>query len=121
MRIIATTAVFFLVGVNAIFENEAQDLVSTPKPLNIPYNSTLGCGACIRSGNVFCLNSYYDYYDPSHIADDVCCDSAGCVLNAIEKNPYMKCGTTNSSFNPAPNSLFYNDTAVMLNNLCQKR
>jgi hypothetical protein len=81
MRIIATTAVFFLVGVNAIFENEAQDLASTPKPLKLDYNSTLGCGACVRAGYTFCLDSYYDYWSSSRTGD-ICCDSAECILAA---------------------------------------
>jgi hypothetical protein len=57
MRIIATTAVFLLAGVNAIFENEAQALPSTPKYLSLNYNSSLGCGGCIRAGYYFCWDS----------------------------------------------------------------
>ena len=57
MRLLATSAVLLLAGVNAIFEKQAQTLEY--KKLDVPYNNTLGCGGCIRGGYTYCIDSSY--------------------------------------------------------------
>jgi hypothetical protein len=94
MRNIAIFAVFFIVSVNAIFEKQASTLEY--KSLNLPFSANLGCGGCIRGGYTYCIdNSIVSFGKPD---SDVCCDSAECLLKAIENNPKLICGTTDPDF-----------------------
>lgn len=46
--------------------------------LDIAYNDTLACGACVRAGYFYCI----DKSDPERgrPRKDICCDSYDCVL-----------------------------------------
>lgn len=78
---------------------------------NIQYSSNLGCGACIRSGNVFCQT---DKTVTKHNA--TCCASGDkdCALEAVSYS--MSCGTTNPSYQQS--SSYYENDFSMLADYC---
>lgn len=95
MRFIATTsAILLLTSTNALsfLDNGVQTLAYSANS-NIQFSKTLPCGACVRSGNAFCMT-------PSSFAankqNSTCCQSsdAACALDAVANN--MACGTTNT-------------------------
>lgn len=48
--------------------------------LDIPYDANLACGACIRSGNSYCVNKKDDK-SVGRGAGDVCCNDDKCVMD----------------------------------------
>ena len=59
MRFIATaSAILFLASTNAMsfLDNGVQSLAYSSNK-NIMYSTSLPCGACVRSGNAYCMTS----------------------------------------------------------------
>jgi len=81
-----------------------KTLASTFPTLDIEYSPSLECGACIRSGNIFCQNS-----PQTKKRDSTCCsvsNATACVLDALV-NKKLDCATTNRDYTNA--TFFYND------------
>lgn len=78
---------------------------------SITYNQALSCGACVRSGNIFCKSTG----DLRQNYTQKCCDTEHCALIAIGNN--MTCATTNKDFVNASASYFA-DPFTMLGQFC---
>jgi hypothetical protein len=82
MRTLLTIATVLFIGVNAIFEeNDYLKMLEGEDNLNIPYDINLACGACVRAGFTYCIDRKSSGYGKPK--NDVCCDSAECVLKQI--------------------------------------
>ena len=78
---------------------------------NIQYSSDLGCGACIRSGNVFCqMEKNVSMWSAT------CCEAGDkdCALEAVALG--MNCGTTDTKYETS--SSYYGNEFTMLSNYC---
>ena len=78
---------------------------------SITYNKDLNCGACVRSGNIFCKTSG-DLRQPYN---QTCCSTDRCALIAIEYN--MTCATTSKDFINATANYFA-DPFTLLGQFC---
>ena len=113
----SVTAVLF-VNVNAFLEHAPQGLNLAEDFLTIAYSRNLSCGACVRSGNTYCMDNK-DSQSVGRGSKDICCDSADCVLQAQTNYTNLDCATTNTNFSVAP--FFYQDRYAMLQKFCVRR
>jgi hypothetical protein len=108
----ATAAATLVVTAQAIFGPEPMTLASDK--LDIPYNNTLACGACVRAGYFYCIDK--SDRERGRPRNDTCCDSYECVLFEMAYNNKY-CATQNFT-DP---EYAYKDRTVMLQKFCGKR
>lgn len=82
--------------------------------INIDYNETLACGACIRGGWYYCQDKHDE--KRRRAQNDFCCPDLLCVLEFMTKKDRI-CGTSDPN-NP---SYVYSDRYVMLQKFCKRR
>lgn len=83
--------------------------------LDLPYDSLLACGACIRSGYSYCMGKGDDK-TKGRGANDVCCNDYNCLANQMFVLG-AKCGTLDS----IDTKETYKDRTVLLQKFCKKR
>lgn len=86
--------------------------------ITIPYNETLGCGACVRAGFTYCIDKT-DGKSVGRGPKDVCCDTAECILKAESTLKNIDCGHNNPNFNSS--DYYFADQFVLLQKFCARR
>ena len=102
--VLATASANFLDGFQGI-----KTLTSDLPALPVDYNSSLPCGSCVRSGNIFCQSM-----PGSKKVGSTCCsfnNATECALDVI-KNRDFDCATTDTRFTNS--SSFFSDGFVEL-------
>jgi hypothetical protein len=91
--------------------------------LNIPFNSTLACGACVRGGFSYCRTKSPG--KKGRDAGDRCCAAGdlSCMFEEVGKAKDNVCATQNQTFfkENKPNSEYYKDRYVMVQKFCMQR
>lgn len=58
--------------------------------LDLPYDSSLSCGGCVRAGYFYCINKKDGHR--GRVQGDFCCDTKECVLEKMAYHDYY-CAT----------------------------